>query len=117
MDWGYWGAGGPSNRGALSEEFALCIRGARQSSIDLSGYIEDHAAPALIFNYSRNAREISHNGRIAHVEYGEGNTLTVGDLTYALDAVHIHAHAEHRIDRQFFAAELHLVPRQGETDG
>ena len=109
MDWGYWGAGAPNNWGALSETFALCIKGTRQSPIDLSGYIEDHSAPALIFNYSRNAGEISHNGRIAHVEYGEGNTLKVGDLTYALDAVHIHAHAEHRIDHQLFAAEMHLV--------
>ena len=112
MDWGYRGAGAPNNWGGLSEEFALCIQGARQSPIGLSGYIEDHAAPALIFNYSRNAREISHNGRIAHVEYGGGNTLTVGARTYTLDSVHIHAQAEHRIDRQFFAAEMHLVHRQ-----
>ena len=69
MDWGCRGAGAPNNWGGLSEEFALCIQGARQSPIGLSGYIEDHAAPALIFNYSRNAREISHNRRIAHVEY------------------------------------------------
>ena len=66
----------------------------------------------LIFDDSRNALEISHNGRIAHVEYGEGNTLTVGARIYTLDAVHIHAHSEHRIDQQFFAAELHLIHRQ-----
>ena len=65
----------PNHWGSLSQEFALCTTGDRQSPIDLSGYIEARSAPALIFNYSENALEIKHNGKIAHVEYGEGNTL------------------------------------------
>ena len=112
VDWSYGGAGAPNHWGSLSQEFALCATGDRQSPIDLSGYIEARSAPALIFNYSQNALEIKHNGKIAHVEYGEGNTLTVGDETYHLLAVHIHAHAEHQIDQQLFAAEMHLVHRR-----
>ena len=111
-DWSYGGAGAPNHWGSLSQELALCTTGDRQSPIDLSGYIEARSAPALIFNYSQNALEIKHNGKIAHVEYGEGNTLTVGDETYHLVAVHIHAHAEHQIDQQLFAAEMHLVHRR-----
>ena len=97
-DWSYGGAGAPNHWGSLSQEFALCTTGDRQSPIDLSGYIEARSAPALIFNYSQNALEIKHNGKIAHVEYGEGNTLTVGDETYHLVAVHIHAWRRWRRD-------------------
>ena len=111
-DWSYGGAGAPNHWGSLSQEFALCTTGDRQSPIDLSGYIEARSAPALVFNYSQNALEIKHDGKIAHVEYGEGNTLTVGDETYHLEAVHIHARAEHQIDQQLFAAEMHLVHRR-----
>ena len=108
----YEGADAPNHWGSLSQEFAPCTTGDRQSPIDLSGYIESRPAPALIFDYNQNALEIKHYGKIAHVVYGEGNTLTVGDGTYNLVAVHIHAHAEHQIDQQLFAAEMHLVHRR-----
>ena len=111
-DWGYWGPGAPNNWGSLSPGFALCDTGLRQSPIDLTGYTETPTAPDLVFNYSQNAREINHNGKIAHVEYGEGNTLTVGDQAYELVSMHVHVHAEHQIDGQLFPAEMHLVHRK-----
>ena len=110
--WGYWGPGAPNNWGSLSEDFTLCATGVRQSPIDLTGYNKDHAVPELAFNYSQDAREVTHNGKVAHVEYGESNSLKVENLTYQLAAVHIHVHAEHQIDRQLFPAEMHLVHRQ-----
>ena len=110
--WVYWGPGAPNNWGSLSEDFTLCATGVRQSPIDLTGYNKDHAAPELAFNYSQDAREVTHNGKVAHVEYGESNSLKVENLTYQLAAVHIHVHAEHQIDGQLFPAEMHLVHRQ-----
>ena len=111
-DWGYWGPGDPNNWGSLSPDFALCDNGLRQSPIDLTGYTEAPTAPGLVFNYSQDADEVNHNGKIAHVEYGEGNVLTVGDQTYELVSMHIHVQAEHQINGQLFPAEMHLVHRK-----
>ena len=109
-DWGYCGPGAPNNWGSLSPDFALCDTGLRQSPIDLTDYTEAPTAPSLVFNYSQDAREVNHNGKIAHVEYGEGNALTVGEHAYEL--VSMHVHAEHQIDGQLFPAEMHLVHRK-----
>lgn len=111
-EWGYWGPGAPNNWGSLSPEFALCATGTQQSPIDIKGYVEDPDAPALQFNYGLDASEVNHNGKIAHVEYGEGNLLTAGTNTYQLASMHIHVHAEHQVDGQLFPAEMHLVHRR-----
>ena len=112
VDWGYWGAVAPNNWGSLSPDFALCADGTHQSPIDLTDCVENASAPELTFDYSGNAREVNHNGKIAHVEYGEGNTLTVGEQRYGLVSMHIHVHAEHQIDGRLFSAEMHLVHRK-----
>ena len=111
-DWGYWGPGAPNNWGSLSPDFALCATGTQQSPIDLADWVEDSTAAELVFNYGGNAREVNHNGKIAHVEYEPGNTLTVGDNRYGLVSMHVHVHAEHQVDGQLFAAEMHLVHRK-----
>ena len=111
-DWGYWGRGAPNNWGDLSPEFALCATGTRQSPIDLVDWAEDSLAPAMSFNYTGSPTEVNHNGKVAHVEYGEGNTLTVGDRRYELVSMHIHVHAEHQVNGQLFPAEMHLVHRK-----
>ena len=110
--WGYWGDGAPNNWGTLSPDFATCAEGTRQAPINITGYREDAAAPPLSFTYRHNAQEVVHDGRIASVNYGEGNELNIGELTYGLKTAHIHVHAEHQIDQQLFAAELHLVHQQ-----
>ena len=112
QDWGYWGPGAPNHWGSLSPECALCAAGLHQSPIDITGYTEDSGAPELRFNYSLNALEVKHNGKISHVEYGAGNTLTVGGISYELVSMHIHVHAEHQVDGQLFSAEMHLVHRR-----
>ncbi|MDE2940396.1 MAG: carbonic anhydrase family protein [Chloroflexota bacterium] len=112
VDWGYWGAGAPNNWGSLSPDFALCAEGTQQSPIDLVDCVEDATAPELMFDYHGYAREVNHNGTIAHVEYDSGNTLTVGSNRYELVSMHIHVHAEHQVEGQLFPAEMHLVHRK-----
>ena len=111
-DWGYWGPGAPNNWGSLSPDFAPCAVGLQQSPIDIGGVVEDSSLPDLIFDYRGYAVEINHNGKIAHFEYGDGNTLTVGSQKYELVSMHIHVHAEHQLDGQLFPAEMHLVHRK-----
>jgi carbonic anhydrase len=112
VDWGYWGAGAPNNWGSLSPEFALCAQGTRQSPLDLTDCVEAADAPGLVFDYNGNALEVNHNGKTAHVEYGEGNILTVGERRYELASMHVHVHAEHQVAGQLFSAEMHLVHRK-----
>ena len=111
-DWGYWGAGAPNNWGSLSPEFFLCATGTCQSPIDLKDWVESLDAPGLVFDYGGDAQEVNHNGKVAHVEYGQGNRLTVGDRKYELVSMHVHVHAEHQVDGQLFPAEMHLVHRK-----
>ena len=60
-------------------------------------------------NYGREPASIDHNGIVAHVEYGNGDALTVGGRSYGLVSMHVHVHAEHQVDRELFPAEMHLV--------
>ena len=111
-DWGYWGAAAPNNWGSLSPDFVLCATGTCQSPIDLADCVADSSAPHLAFDYSGNAREVNHNGKVAHVEYEAGNTLSVGNDRYELVSMHVHVHAEHQVEGQLFPAEMHLVHRK-----
>ena len=58
---------------------------------------------------------VRNDGRSVHVDYGPGNTLSVGQRTYALKSAHFHSPSEHLIDGASFAAELHLV--HADADG
>ncbi len=107
--WGYWGPVAPNHWGELSPDFALCSTGTRQSPIDLADYTEDSGAPPLALEYSSEPRRVEHNGIVAHVEYGNGDTLAVGESVYNLLSMHIHVHAEHQVDGQLYPAEMHLV--------
>ncbi len=107
--WGYWGPSAPNHWGELSSDCELCSTGTRQSPIEINDYDEDVSAPPLVFNYGREPASIDHNGIVAHVEYGNGDALTVGGRSYGLVSMHVHVHAEHQVDRELFPAEMHLV--------
>ena len=116
VPWSYSGPGAPNHWADLSPDYALCAAGLNQSPIDLTGYTTDLAAPQLSFAYNSNARAVRHNGRIADVEYPPGNAITIGGATYELKAMHLHIQAEHQVDRELFAAELHLVHQSAAGD-
>lgn len=108
IEWGYEGPGAPEHWASLSEEYAACADGKQQSPIDITGYYEGNAAP-ISFSYSGDATAVRNDGRFVYVEYGAGNTLSVGQRTYVLKSAHLHSPSEHLIDGASFAAELHLV--------
>ncbi len=108
VKWGYDGPGAPERWASLSEEYATCADGQRQSPIDIAGYDRGDAAP-IALSYSGDAAAVRNDGRFVHVDYGRGNTLSVGRRTYELKSAHFHSPSEHLIDGASFAAELHLV--------
>ena len=106
--WGYSGAGAPEHWASLSDEFATCANGRQQSPIDITGYVSSDAPP-ISFDYRGEATSIRYDGLFIHVDFGPGNTLSVGQHTYMLKSAHFHSPSEHLIDGESFAAELHLV--------
>ena len=113
--WGYEGQGAPQHWAALSPEYATCAEGKQQSPIDVAGYDNSSAAAPISFSYNTDAMAIRNDGRIVNVDYGAGNTLSVGQRDYALKSAHLHSPSEHLVDGESFAAELHLV--HSDADG
>ena len=108
VQWGYDGPGAPEHWASLSEEYAACADGKQQSPIDIVEYVRGDALP-ISFSYGTNALAVHNDSKFVHVDYGAGNTLSVGQRTYELQSAHLHSPSEHRIDGASFAAELHLV--------
>ena len=108
VKWGYDEPGAPKHWASLSEQYAACADGKRQSPIDIAGYDRGDAAP-ISLSYNVDATAVRNDGKLVHVDYGVGNTLSVGRRTYELKSAHIHSPSEHRIDGTSFAAELHLI--------
>ena len=113
VQWGYDGPGAPEHWASLSEEYATCAAGRRQSPIDITGDDRGDASP-LSFAYEGNATAVRNDGRFVHVDYEDGNNLRAGQRTYALKSAHLHSPSEHLIDGASFAAELHLVHADGQ---
>ena len=113
--WGYAGQGAPQHWAALSPEYAACAEGKQQSPIDIAGYDNSSGAAPISFAYNTDAMAIRNDGRTVNVDYGAGNTLSVGQRDYALKSAHLHSPSEHLVDGESFAAELHLV--HSDADG
>ena len=114
VECGYDGPGAPEHWASLSEAVRTCADGKQQSPIDITGYERGDAAP-LSLSYSVDATAVRNDGKSVHVDYGEGNTLSVGQRIYKLKSAHFHSPSEHLIDGASFAAELHLV--HADADG
>ena len=108
------GADRPGALASLAPEYALCAEGVQQSPVDITGY-ERTAAPALSFSYDGGVSGAALVRGSVVVEFGPGSSLTLGNQRYDLRSAHAHAPAEHRVDGEGFAAELHMV--HGDADG
>ncbi len=114
VNWGYDGVGAPEHWASLSEGYATCANGRQQSPIDIAGYDSSDTSP-IAFAYRDMTGSIRNDGRFVHVDFAPGNTLSVGQRTYALKSAHFHSPSEHLIEGKSFAAELHLV--HADADG
>ena len=78
-----------------------------QSPIDITGCVPS-VAPAPIASYGTSATALERSP-LPLITFERGSTISVGDESYRLLQVHWHTPAEHFVDGQDFAAELHLV--------
>jgi carbonic anhydrase len=112
--WSYEGETGPDKWGGLDAADALCSAGGQQSPIDLTGTITAQQPPLKI-SWIKRPDEIVNNGHTIQLDFAEGDTLRVGDRSYAFKQFHFHCPSEHLIEGKRFAMEAHFV--HAATDG
>ena len=106
--WGYDGAKGPENWGALDPAYQTCSDGVQQSPIDLAGNIRAQL-PAINVNYVSGPLRIVNTGHTVQINSPEGSTLTLEGKTYTLTHFNFHAPSEHRVNGIAFDMEIHFV--------
>lgn len=115
--WGYEEDDGPEHWGQLSEDWATCSTGRRQSPIDLAAAAPGDVPVAtmsfpqakLIIKHQSHVLEALDNGHTIQVNYDGGETLSLDDRSYSLLQYHFHSPSEHTVDGKHYPMEMHLV--------
>jgi len=110
--WGYTGANGPDAWAKLSDEFATCAKGRRQSPIDL---VDAELSPLTLeqvkFEYAPAAFQVVHNGHTIEVRPGQENQIIARSKNYKLLQFHFHHPSEERFNGKGFPLNAHFVHR------
>ncbi len=115
--WSYGGKDGPRFWGNLDPDFSLCKDGHSQSPIDiaktspasLKKLKADFSPVKLqIVHHEHIADEIN-NGHTIQINYSEGDTLTIGDVSFELIQFHFHSPSEHTVKGKHYPMEMHFV--------
>src|SRR5216684_4407881 len=109
-DWSYSGANGPAFWNTLFP--IMCGKGVLQSPFDIvtsRGNISAARLPRLIFHYNvAHVVFLDHDDQI-QIDHGQGNYITIENLRYDLENIHVHTPSEYTIDGKQFPLEIHLV--------
>jgi carbonic anhydrase len=121
--WDYGDEAGPAQWGSLNPDFALCDEGMQQSPVDLIPALAEHDEVKVRRNFQPVKVQVSFqestvnvldNGHTIQVSFEAGNTVDVGDKSFALAQYHFHAPSEHTLNGRHFPMEVHFVHS---TDG
>ncbi len=111
--WGYAGDVGPAHWGELQPEFRLCAIGTRQSPIDIRDTLKVDQEP-IAFDYKPSLFSVLDTGRTLLISPDAGNSLSVGQRRYELQAIETRMPAEIRLNGERFDMALHLLHRDAE---
>jgi carbonic anhydrase len=114
--WSYEGDAGPSKWGDLDAASKTCAIGTQQSPVDIVGPVKAQL-PALRIDWPKRADTIINNGHTIQLNFGEGNSLLLGESRYNLLQLHFHRPSEHLVGGKSFAMEAHFVHRAAEGSG
>ena len=107
LPWGYDSEAGPANWASLSDEFAGCGAGTRQSPVDI-GETTDSLLPSLSFHYRTSVLSLRRGRNALWIEYDSGSYLKIAGKRYALTGFEFHTPGEHSFHGQRPAMEIHL---------
>nr|WP_246463145.1 carbonic anhydrase family protein [Nitrospirillum iridis] len=102
------GRGASGTYGQTGTETPLCSTGDQQSPVDLTTAIPAQPGP-IRYTYGAGAFTVVNDGHTIQADAAPGQSITVGQTRYALRQFHFHHPAEHTINGQRMAAELHEV--------
>lgn len=108
VQWGYSGELDQEHWGDLSEAFRACSEGREQSPIDIVDPTDQKLAPIELV-YAGSTTTVENNGHTLQIDVGPGNTLEIGDESFALVQFHLHSPSEHRVEGRSFSLEAHFV--------
>ena len=123
VHWGYQADDGPSKWGAMKSEWRLCADGREQSPIDIANTEQIQLPEAAIDTPSAAQVDVLNqagvigaldNGHTIQINSKTGETLTVGEKTYALVQFHFHAPSEHTVGGEHYPMEMHFVHQAAE---
>lgn len=103
---GYEGDFGPLNWAALAPENEACGRGSNQSPINIDSSITLATEKPVLDIPEQTVEFENLNTTIEVIVNG---TTTFGGNQFQLAQYHIHTPSEHRINREFFPLEVHMV--------
>lgn len=106
--WAYTGPTGAAKWGKLSEQFATCGIGQRQSPIDIRDAIQGDLPP-ITFAYKPVPLAIIDNGHTIQVNTAGAGSITVEGQDYDLLQFHFHKPSEERINGKTYDMVVHLV--------
>ncbi len=89
--------------------------GRGQSPIDICGWIASDGPPPK-FEYASSAVRVERRQGLPMIQFARGSELRLGDDRFRLLQIHWHTPAEHTIEGEEFAAELHLVHRNEQRE-
>ena len=82
--------------------------GPQQSPVNITAYTTG-GAPRLNFAYNGAAHHITNTGEFVKVIYQDAGGILVDGSEYRLAEAHAHNPAEHTVDGESFALEMHMV--------
>ncbi|MBA0625113.1 hypothetical protein Godav_010353 [Gossypium davidsonii] len=118
MEFGYSGHNGPDKWGKLNPTFSPCSTGKRQSPINIQRNLTVHnkLLKPLTRNYESANATLVNRGYSVGVRFEESpGDIWINGKNYTLQQFHWHLPAEHHIEGQRFAAELHMVHRAADN--
>jgi carbonic anhydrase len=105
--WSYSGQTGPDNWAALSDSYATCGAGHRQSPVDISNTKKSYLPP-LNFKYRTSVLSINRDGGNIWVDYDSGSYLKIRGKRYRFVGFDFHTPSEHSFNGKRAEMEIHL---------
>jgi len=96
----------------LSPQNYLCATSKTQSPINLSSNIsfaQEHAQVAVPMTVNASLINLGTNVEVAFEGQEGGGATILGGETYKLVQFHFHTPSEHRVEREYFPVEIHMV--------